>query len=105
NGGVIGVNFNGEFLRDQKTGRLIPGAARPTLESILKQIDHIVQVAGIDHVGFGSDWDGGIKPPPELSNASGMRHIIAGLRKRGYTEEALRKICGENFLRVLEQND
>lgn len=105
NGGVIGINFNGEFLRDQKTGRLIPGASRPTMESILKQIDHVVQVAGIDHVGFGSDWDGGIKPPPGLTTAAGMLLIIEALRKRGYNEEQLRKICGENFLRVLEAND
>jgi membrane dipeptidase len=106
NGGVIGVNFNSDFLRDQQSGFFSRAMASSTsIKNVLDQIDHIVKVAGIDHVGFGSDWDGEIDPARGLATASSMRNLISGLRERGYSEAQIRKIAGENFLRVLEAND
>ncbi len=104
NGGVIGVNFAGDFLRPGADGQLRRMAGSPTLETVLDQIDHIAQVAGVDHVGIGTDYDGGIRPARGLENASRGAALISGLTKRGYSESEIRKICGENFLRVLEQN-
>jgi membrane dipeptidase len=68
-------------------------------------IDHMVQVAGIDHVGIGTDFEGMSDLPIGLETAAEMPKLWAALRTRGYTETDIRKIAGENFLRVLEAND
>jgi membrane dipeptidase len=105
NDGVIGVNFAGDFLKVDDSGNLRLRAGPPTVETVLDQIDHIVQVAGIDHVGIGTDYDGGIKPARGLETARGAPKVLDGLRRRGYSEENIRKIAGENFLRVLAANE
>jgi membrane dipeptidase len=66
-------------------------------------IDHIVKVAGIDHVGIGSDFDGITMVPRGLEDVSQMPHLTAALLERGYSEEDIKKIMGENFLRVIKQ--
>ena len=71
-------------------------------EDIVKHIDHAVKVAGIDHVGIGSDFDGG----GGLIGCNGdndMINITFHLLEMGYTEEAIRKIWGGNFFRILTQ--
>ena len=64
-------------------------------------IEHIIKVAGIDHVGLGSDFDGiGPSKPADLTDVSGYPVIVFELLKRGYTEEEIKKVLSENFLRV-----
>jgi membrane dipeptidase len=70
------------------------------LTVVADHIDHMVQVAGIDHVGLGSDFDGISATPAGLEDVSGLPALTAELQRRGYTEEQLRKILGENFMRV-----
>lgn len=103
NGGVIGVNIHQGFL--DKQGHVPKATEQLGIGAVIGQIEHIVRVAGIDHVGIGTDWDGGIKPVVGMENASGMRTLISALREHGYDETSLRKIAGGNFLRVLEQNE
>jgi len=76
----------------------------PTPISVLiDHIGHIVKVAGIDHVGLGSDFDGGITPPDGLRDISQLPNITYELLRRGYSEEDIRKILGENFLRAFAE--
>ena len=73
-----------------------------SIDDVVKHIDHAVKVAGIDHVGIGSDFDGG----GGLLGCNGdndMIQITVKLLKLGYTEEAIRKIWGGNFFRVMNQ--
>jgi len=95
-GGVVGVVFVPSFIAPEREAQ--------NLERILDHIDHIVQVAGVDHVGLGSDFDGFDGPPPAgLEDATCFPAITAGLVARGYGEDAVRKILGGNLLRVFEQ--
>jgi membrane dipeptidase len=71
------------------------------LDVMVRQIDYLVEQLGIDSVGFGSDFDGGITVARELGDAAGLPRLIAALRARGYDEAALRKLCYENWQRVL----
>ena len=74
-----------------------------TVDDVLDHIDHVVSIAGIDHVGIGSDYDGvGDSLPVGLKDVAGYPNLIAGLLGRGYSEEDIRKILGENLLRVWE---
>jgi len=104
NGGVIGVNFYDKFLAPRRPRTLLRGP-RATISDVVAHIDHIRSVAGIDHIGIGSDWDGDIRPAAGLENASKLPLLFEALRRNGYSEEDIRKIAGENFLRVLEQYD
>lgn len=76
----------------------------PTPLSILiDHIVHIAQVAGIDHVGLGSDFDGVPSLPVGMEDISQLPNITYELLKRGYTEKDIRKVLGENFLRVFAE--
>ena len=68
---------------------------------VLDHIDHIVQVAGIDHVGLGSDFDGIETVPVQLEDVSTYPNITQGLLDRGYNEEDIHKILGGNLLRAM----
>ncbi len=71
------------------------------VSDVVKHIDHVVQLVGVDHVGFGSDFEGvGDSLPDGLKSVADYPNIIFELLKKGYTEEDIRKICGENLLRV-----
>lgn len=89
NGGVIGMSYVPMFI-DQE---------RPTLERLLDHIDHVADVAGIGTVGLGSDFDGG---GTLLGDATESPRITEGLLKRGYSETDVRRVLGENTLRVLK---
>ncbi len=78
-----------------------PAIGHATVEDAAECIDHIVKIAGIDHVGIGSDFDGISSVPAGLEDMSKMPNLTAALLKRGYKEEHIRKIMGGNFLRVL----
>src|SRR5580700_8388208 len=72
-----------------------------TVEDVVGHIDHAVKIAGIDHVGIGSDFDGITGPPNGLEDVSKMPSLIAALLKRGYSDSDIKKIFGENYLRVI----
>ena len=89
-GGVVSITFVPDFI----------DAHSPTFGGLLDHIDHAVAVTGIDHVGLGSDFDGG---GLLLQDATCLPTIAVGLAARGYTEADVRKILGANQLRFLRQ--
>lgn len=74
-----------------------------TVEDVADHIDHAVKIAGIDHVGIGSDFDGIAATANDLEDVSKMPALVAVLLKRGYSETDLKKILGENHLRVVRE--
>jgi membrane dipeptidase len=74
-----------------------------TIDDLADHVDHAVRVAGIDHVGIGSDFDGISGTVNGLEDVSKMPALFAVLLKRGYTESDLKKILGENTLRVVRE--
>jgi membrane dipeptidase len=77
---------------------------RPPLKSLVDHIDHIAKVAGVDHVGLGSDFDGVSGATPEgIDSAADLPKITQALLDRGYSAEDIHKILGENLLRVFRQ--
>jgi membrane dipeptidase len=94
-GGVVGVNFAVTFLRAD--GMHEP--ATPITE-IVRHIDYLVARMGIDHVAFGSDFDGATIPD-ELGGAAGLPKLVEALRDAGYDDAAIAKLTHENWLRVL----
>ena len=69
----------------------------------MDHIDHIVRVAGIDHVGLGGDYDGVNTLPEQMDDVTSYPYITQALLERGYTEADIRKIHGENILRALSE--
>jgi membrane dipeptidase len=111
NGGVVMINFGGSFIDPRKAGygkaaldmlRHL-GPSPVPLARLLDQIDHVARVAGIDHVGLGSDFDGTLFMPEGARDVAGFPNITAGLLDRGFSEDQIRKILGQNLLRVFAQ--
>jgi len=75
-----------------------------TVQDVVDNIDHIVKIAGIDHVGIGTDFDGG-GGVEGCFDTSELPNITIELVRRGYTEEEIFKIWGGNFLRVMRENE
>ncbi len=92
NGGVVGVNFNPPFLTAN------PVAKR---EDVIRHISYIAEVAGVDMVGLGSDFDGIAEVPELLTDASQYPGLAQDLRKAGFTNEEIEKIFNKNFMRLL----
>jgi membrane dipeptidase len=133
NGGVIGINFGEGFISPKDaealkadiagmtaepslTGKALdeyaaeefrrdmkPRQVFATVDEVAEHIDHAVKVAGVDHVGIGSDFDGISGPPKGLEDVSKLPALKAALKKRGYSDEDLKKIWGLNTLRVLRE--
>lgn len=77
---------------------------RPPLSDLIDQIDHVAKVAGVDHVGLGSDFDGVNGQLPEgINSPADIPKITAALMQRGYSAEDCRKILGGNLLRVFRE--
>ncbi len=91
-GGVAGVNFHAPF---------VTGGADATLDDVVKQVEHLVKIAGIEHVAVGSDFDGGITPPVGLEDASTFPALAAALIRRGMSHDDVLRIFSQNALRVL----
>jgi len=129
NGGVIGINFGSSFLTDSvrlaedkmwkyiQDNKINPNSDEgktalqkfradhkigyADIADVVAHIDHVVQLVGIDHVGFGSDFDGvGDTLPTGLKSVADYPNIIYELLKKGYYDADIQKICSENFLRV-----
>ena len=72
-----------------------------SLDDVLDHFDHVIELVGVDHVGIGSDYDGvGDSLPTGLKDVSAYPNLVEGLLRRGYSEADIRKILGENLLRV-----
>lgn len=90
-GGVVQVNFHRSFLGES------------SLQRVFEHIDYIKNLVGVDYVGIGSDFDGGIDTPSELADATMYPNLTKKLLSEGYTQEEVRKILGLNFLRVFKK--
>lgn len=77
---------------------------RPPLSLLLDHLDYIVRLVGVDHVGLGSDFDGITSSPQQLDDVSDFPNITRALLERGYSQSDIRKILGENFIRVFRDN-
>ena len=84
------------------SGEIRPTTGAATVEDAAECIDHIAKVAGVDHVGIGSDFDGVPSVPVGLEDVSKMPALTLALMKRGYKEADIQKIMGGNFLRVVK---
>jgi membrane dipeptidase len=132
NRGLVMVNFNPPFVsearrlhdarRDSALAAMRGGAAgvdslarrdslrawnsrapAVTMQQVADHLDHIRKIAGIDHVGIGSDFDGISSVPTGLEDVGKFPDLIAELLRRGWTEEDVRKLAGQNVLRVLRE--
>jgi membrane dipeptidase len=119
NGGVVNVNFYSAFIdqaflnKADSIEKHVPAAARPAalqalprprLSVLLDHFDHIAKVAGVDHVGIGSDFDGVSGFLPEgMDDVTRLPLIAQGLLDRGYSASDVKKMLGGNMLRVMEQ--
>jgi membrane dipeptidase len=79
------------------------GAKRATVDQLIAHIEHVREVAGMDHVGIGSDYWGMPDMPIGLENVSGFPRLFAALICHGWSDEDLRKLAGENLLRVMRE--
>jgi membrane dipeptidase len=109
NGGVVMVTFVTVFVNQELMEyRALPPGERTgpapvaTLADVADHIEHVRRVAGIDHVGIGSDFDGATMPRG-LEDTSTFPALLAELSRRGWTETELRKLAGENVLRAWRQ--
>lgn len=91
------ADFRSAMQEWRKDHRIEPG----TVGTLVDHIDHLVKVAGVDHVGLGSDYDGVSTVPRDLPDVSSYPVITQELLNRGYKEAEIRKILGENVLRVM----
>jgi membrane dipeptidase len=99
--GDDGECFEREMKKDEE--KLIAEGKLPhvTWEKVIEHIDHAVKLVGADHVGLGSDFDGA-NMPEGLEDASKLPIITEALMRKGYSDADIRKILGENTLRVME---
>ena len=79
-------------------------ALRPPMSMLLDHLDYIVKIAGVDHVGLGSDFDGVNSLPEGLNGVEDFPKITDELIKRGYSKKDIQKILGGNFLRIFAAN-
>ena len=92
--------FEEEVKLEKEWAAKIP---RPPLKSLIDHIDHMAQVAGADHVGLGSDFDGLAALPAGIDSVADLPRITAALVERGYTADEIHRILGGNLLRVLRE--
>jgi membrane dipeptidase len=93
--GVVGVTFS---INDLRSDGGLQGDV--PLTAVVRHIDHIAQRIGIDHVGFGSDFDG-TTIPKEMGDVTGLPRLLGALREYGFDDVALRQLTHENWIRVI----
>ncbi|MCW5981652.1 MAG: dipeptidase [Bryobacteraceae bacterium] len=112
NRGVICINFGCEFLSQKSADAspyFTPGAKEnqkippATLDDVVLHIDRVVKLAGVDAVGIGSDFDGVECVPTGLEDVSKFPALTRALLERGYTAEQIRKMYGDNILRLMRE--
>jgi membrane dipeptidase len=94
-GGMVGLNFATCFLRSDGGMKADTG-----IELMVRQLDYLIEKAGEDHVGFGSDFDGAVVPE-KIGSAAGLPVLLDALRQGGYAEPLLKKLGSTNWLDVL----
>jgi membrane dipeptidase len=95
-GGVVGVIFYDKYLD--------PAGTRPVNAGlVVDHMDYIRDLAGVDVIALGSDFDGSVTTPPDLADISMLPNLTAEMHRRGYSPEDIKKILGENFLRAWEK--
>jgi len=108
NRGVVMINFYNGFINTEyaKPGTPAPSKAADTatMEMLIQHFEHAIKVAGVDHVGIGSDFDGveGLLPGG-MEDVSKLPAITYELLKRGYSDADVKKVLGENLLRVMAE--
>jgi membrane dipeptidase len=107
NGGVVMVTFVPSFINEANRTWEGSPADRPraTLGDVADHIEHVRRIAGIDHVGIGSDFDGISSTPIGLEDVSTFPALLAELSRRGWTESELRMLAGGNVLRVMRESE
>jgi membrane dipeptidase len=96
-GGMVGLNFANGFLRaDGRWG------SENGLDTMLRHLDHLMKLAGEDHVGLGSDFDGA-RIPSQIGDGAGLQRLVDAMQAHGYGTELTKKLCSENWMKVLEQ--
>lgn len=95
-------NYAGIMVAEKYTDELM--SIRPPLSMLLDHLDYIVKLVGVDYVGMGSDFDGINAAPRELNGVEDFPLITKALLEKGYSKKDIRKILGENFLRVFKAN-
>lgn len=109
NGGVVMITFVPQFISPQFNAWFLSDQSEPappvTVADIADHCDHAREVAGIDHIGIGGDFDGTPYMPAGLTDVSGYPNLIDALRGRGWSDADLRKLGHENILRALAAND
>ncbi|MEO3414471.1 dipeptidase [Roseovarius sp. CAU 1744] len=95
--GMVGLNFAVAFLRED--GKML---ADVPLSQVLKHLDHMINIAGEDRVGLGSDYDGAVVPQ-DLTTVAGLPKLRQAMKVHGYDDALIAKLCHENWLRVLER--
>lgn len=111
NGGVVMVTFVPSFVNTEvmrhaeraRAGEATGPAPRATMADVIAHLEHVRRVAGADHVGIGGDFDGIDTTPVGLEDVSTYPALFAELSRRGWSEAELRKLAGENVLRVWRQ--
>jgi membrane dipeptidase len=108
-GGVVMINYSVGFLSNERfeaQQRNVATAELPRVswEKIVEHIDHAVKLVGAAHVGLGSDFDG-TSVPDGMEDVSKLPKITAALLAKGYSEQDVKNILGENILRLLERVD
>ena len=96
-------NDTAAITREIKQWRAAHIEPRATLSQVADQIEYVRKVAGVDHVGIGSDFDGITEVVQGLEDVSTFPALFAELARRGWSDNDLRKLAGENFLRVFAQ--
>jgi membrane dipeptidase len=96
-GGIVGITFHAGMLTE--AGGVDPSTP---LTRLIDHVDHVANRIGIDHVGFGSDFDGATVPD-ELGDAAGLPRVVEALRERGHSEGDIAKLAHGNWLRVLNE--
>ncbi len=92
------------FIKGQYTAELMKEdyePFRPTLETLINHFDYVAKLIGVDHVGIGSDFDGIEVTPKQMDDVTYLPNISRELLKRGYSAVDVKKILGDNFIRVL----
>lgn len=108
NRGVVMINFYNGFINTEYAKPGTPAPEKPanaaTMEMLIQHFEHAIKVAGIDHVGIGSDFDGvdGMLPGG-MEDVSKLPTITYELLKRGYSDADVKKVLGENLLRVMAE--
>ena len=97
-GGIVGITYHAGMLTE--AGGVDPDVP---LARVVDHVDYVAGRIGVDHIGFGSDFDGATVPT-ELRDASGLQRVAEALRDRGYSEPEVAKLAHANWLRVLRES-